>query len=142
MSKNGLKAAWALVGMVGFGMVISAAGCARVGQLKAMKAFKEANQAYQQQDYKKTADPYQTTVQRMIQLDPSDPTNYFALANIYEQAGAYPEAEQMLLRAKDAKPADPSVYMQLAGYYNRQGEFDKTISALEQRAQAEPNNPE
>lgn len=229
MSKNGHKAALALVGVMGFGMVISAAGCARVGQLKAMKAFKEANQAYQQQDYKKAADLYEQTVQadpnlgsayfflgnsydnlwkpsrkgeaandqllqkavdnyekcaqklatsdkpeerkigklaleylvaaygldklndpakaepivqRMIQLDPSDPTNYFALANIYEQAGAYPEAEQMLLRAKDARPADPAVYMQLAGYYNRQGQFDKTIDALEQRAKTEPNNPE
>jgi tetratricopeptide (TPR) repeat protein len=210
-------------------LALSAVGCSRVGQLQAMKAFKAANQAYQQQDYKKasglyeeavTADPnlsqayfflgnsydqqfkpsrkgeaandalltkavenYQAAadklalspsaddkklgklsleylvsaygpdklndpakaepvVQKMIQLEPSEPSNYFALAKIYEDAGAYAEAEQMLIKAKEAKPNDPSVYMQLAGYYNRQNEFDKTIDALTQRASVEPNNPE
>jgi tetratricopeptide (TPR) repeat protein len=81
-------------------------------------------------------------VQKMIQLEPSEPSNYFVLAKIYEDAGAYPEAEQTLMNAKAAKPSDPSVYMTLAGYYNRQGQFDKTIDALEQRAKVEPTNPE
>src|SRR6185295_19176053 len=81
-------------------------------------------------------------VQKMIQADPSEPANYFVLAKIYEDAGAYPEAEQTLLNAKIAKPNDPAVYMTLAGYYNRQGQFDKTIEALQQRATAEPNNPD
>jgi tetratricopeptide (TPR) repeat protein len=81
-------------------------------------------------------------VQKMIQLEPAEPSNYFVLAKIYEDAGAYPEAEQTLLNAKAAKPSDPTVYMTLAGYYNRQGQFDKTIDALEQRAKVEPNNPE
>ncbi len=81
-------------------------------------------------------------VQRMIQLEPTEPSNYFALAKIYEDAGAYTEAEQMLLAAKDVRPNDPTVYMQLAGYYNRQADFDKTIDALTQRATVEPNNPE
>jgi len=210
-------------------LALSVVGCSRVGQLQAMKAFKAANQAYQQQDYKRAsglyeeavgADPnlsqayfflgnsydqqfkpsrkgepandefltkavqyYQTAadklalsetaddkklgqlslkylvsaygpdklndpakaepvVQKMIQLEPSEPSNYFALAKIYEDAGAYDEAEQMLIKAKEAKPNDPAVYMQLAGYYNRQNEFDKTIDALTQRATVEPNNPE
>ena len=81
-------------------------------------------------------------VQKMIIADPSEPANYFVLAKLYEDAGAYPEAEQTLLNAKTAKPSDPAVYMTLAGYYNRQGQFDKTIDALEQRAKVEPNNPE
>src|SRR5438552_12922381 len=157
-------------------LAVTVAGCTKVGQLKAMKSFKAANQAYQQQDYRKAAqlyedavaaDPdmasayfylgnsydqqfkpskkgerendallakaaqnYQTAaekltqsdkpdekklaklsleylvsvygpdklndpakaepiVQRIIQIDPGDPTNYFALAKIYEDAGAY-----------------------------------------------------
>jgi len=78
----------------------------------------------------------------MIQLEPGEPTNYFALAKIYEDAGAYDEAEKVLQQAKQAKPGDPAVYMTLAGYYNRQGRFDKTIEALEERASKEPNNPE
>ena len=81
-------------------------------------------------------------VQRLIQLDPSEPANYFALAKIYEDAGAYTEAEDVLVRAKQAKPNEPTVYMQLAGYYNRQGRFEKTIESLEQRAEKEPRNPE
>ena len=206
--------------------------CAKVGELKAMKAFKAANQAYQGQDFKKAAQLYEETsqagpdtpqarqayfflgnsydqqykpskkgekdndalltraaqnyqlaaeklatssdpsdkklgklsleylvsvygpdklndpakaepvVQRMIQLEPGEPTNYFALAKIYEDAGAYDNAEQMLLKAKEVKPNDPDVYGQLAGYYNRQGEFQKTIEALEQGAAKQPNNPE
>src|SRR5207253_9012794 len=80
--------------------------------------------------------------QKMIQLEPGEPANYFALAKIYEDAGAYEEAEKMLQAAKQAKPSDPAVYMTLAGYYNRQGQFDKTIEALEERAAKEPNNPE
>jgi tetratricopeptide (TPR) repeat protein len=81
-------------------------------------------------------------VQRMIQLDPGETSNYFALAKIYEDAGVYDEAEKMLLAAKDVRPNDPTVYMQMAGFYNRQGQFDKTIESLEQRASREPNNPE
>jgi len=209
--------------------LVSVGGCAQIGRLKAMKAFKEANVAYAKQDYKEAAALYETAtqaypelnsayfylgnsydnlfrsvdkgkpendammekavknyelsaqklagatdpvektlgrrsleylvaaygadklndpakaepvVQKMIQNDPSDPQNYFALAKIYEDAGAYPEAEQMYLKAKEAKPNDPSVYTTLAGYYNRQGQFDKTIMALEERAQKEPTNPE
>jgi tetratricopeptide (TPR) repeat protein len=92
----------------------------------------------------KLNDPSQAepVVQRMIKMDPNEPTNYFALAKIYEDAGNYEQAEATLVKARDTRPNDPAVYMQLAGYYNRQGEFDKTIDALEQRASKEPNNPE
>ena len=211
--------------------VLSTAACGKVGELRGRKAFREANQAYTQQDYKKAAELYEATVaadpelehgepyfflgnsydnqfkpsrkgepandallekaiknyqlaseklaksdkpddkilgrrsleflvaaygpdkmndpaqaepvvQRMIQIEPGEPGNYFALAKIYEDAGAYENAEQMLLSAKNAKPGDPAVYMTLAGYYNRQGQFDKTINALIERAAKEPTNPE
>jgi tetratricopeptide (TPR) repeat protein len=79
---------------------------------------------------------------RMIQLDPNDVENYFALANIYEQAGVYDEAEKMYLMAKSAKPNDATVYLQLSGFYQRQGQFDKQIESLVQRAEKEPTNPE
>ena len=79
---------------------------------------------------------------RMIELEPNEPENYFMLANVYEQAGLYDDAERVYNLARDAKPADPAVYLQLAGYYNRQGVFEKTIAALEQRAEKEPTNPE
>lgn len=81
-------------------------------------------------------------VKQMIDLEPSEPSNYFALAKIYEDSGEYELAEQTFLKAKDAKPSDPGVFMQLAGYYNRQGDFPKTMDALNQRVALEPNNPE
>jgi tetratricopeptide (TPR) repeat protein len=78
----------------------------------------------------------------MIQRDPADTQGYFSLANVYEQAGEYDDAERLFLLARDVKPDDPEVYLQLAGYYNRQGQFDKTIESLERRAEREPNNPQ
>jgi tetratricopeptide (TPR) repeat protein len=222
-------ASLACAAMLTLGALTSTIGCAKVGEIKAKKAFKAANQAYQSQDYKKSSELYEETVaadpnlasayfflgnsydnlykpskrgepenealltkavenyqkaaerlaasdkpedkklgtlslqylvasygpdkmndpakaepvvQKMIQLEPGEPANYFALAKIYEDAGAYEEAERTLQAAKQAKPGDPAVYMTLAGYYNRQGHFDKTIEALEERAAKEPNNPE
>ena len=205
----------------------STVACQKAADLKAMMTFKQANQAYQAQDYKRSARLYEETVQsdpnlvqvyfflgnsydnqykpgakseandallakavqnyelaaeklpadkpadaklkklaleylvagygpdklndpakaepvmqRLIQLDPGDPANYFVLAKLYEDAGVYDEAEKILSLAKEAKPNDPAVYTTLAGYYNRQGQFEKTIDALEQRAAREPNNPE
>ena len=92
----------------------------------------------------KLDDPSQAEplVQRMIQLDPSDTTNYFALANIYENAGNLDEAEAMLNKAREVKPKEAAVYQQLAGFYQRQGDFEKLIAAVQQRAELEPNNPE
>src|SRR5215203_6591663 len=77
----------------------------------------------------KLEDPSQAepVVERMIKMEPNEPTNYFALSKIYEDAGKYEQAESTLVKARDSRPNDPTVYMQLAGYYNRQGEFDKTI---------------
>jgi tetratricopeptide (TPR) repeat protein len=225
------KAAGLIAGPLVFGSV-ALVGCGKVGELQAMKAFKAANQAYSQQDYKKAAELYEQAIQaapdtqaghqsyfflgnsydnlykpskkgdvdndklltkavdnytkaaetlstsndpkdktlgkrsleflvntygaeklndpgkaepvlqKMIQQDPGDPGNYFQLAKLYEDAGAYDAAEQMYTKGKEAKPNDSAGYMQLAGYYNRQGQFDKTIDALEQRASREPNNPE
>jgi tetratricopeptide (TPR) repeat protein len=92
----------------------------------------------------KLNDPAQAepVLQKMIQAEPGEPTTYFQLAKLYEDAGAYEAAEKMYIAGKDAKPGASDGYMQVAGYYNRQGQFDKTIEALEQRAQREPNNPE
>src|ERR1041384_4970579 len=60
--------------------LVATAGCSRMGQLKAMKNFKEANTAYQQQDYKKAAELYEATVQ----ADPTLASAYFYLGNSYD----------------------------------------------------------
>jgi tetratricopeptide (TPR) repeat protein len=87
-------------------------------------------------------DEAEAAYRRIIDLSPSDPENYFALAKIYEDAGKYEEAEAALLKAKEMRPDDPAVYTTMAGFYNRQGEFDKTVEALRERAVREPKNPE
>ncbi len=92
----------------------------------------------------KMADPAQAVplIEEMIKIDPSEPTNYFVLAKMYEDAGNYEVAEQQLLKAKEMRPNDSNTYMQLAGFYNRQGEFEKTMNSLQERASKEPTNPE
>jgi len=92
----------------------------------------------------KLADPTQAepVVQRMIQLAPNEPTNYFQLAKIYEDSGEYQLAEETYLKGRDARPNDPTVYMTVAGYYNRQGDFEKLVENLKKRIELEPQNPE
>jgi tetratricopeptide (TPR) repeat protein len=213
----------ALLAAVLVGVGLSASACSKLAMLKGQMAFKDANAAYQSQDYKKAIDKYQEAlkhnpelsyayfylansydnlykparkgepgndanlqkaveyykkatetirepklrklsyeylvscygaeklndpsqaepiVQKMIQMDPSDPANYFALAKIYEDAGNYEQAEATLLKARDARPKDPTVYMQVGAFYNRQGRFDKTMEALNERAAQDSKNPE
>ena len=57
-----------------------ASGCAKVGEIKAKKAFKSANQAYQAQDYKKAAGFYEEAVA----ADPNLGSAYFFLGNSYD----------------------------------------------------------
>ncbi len=81
-------------------------------------------------------------LQQMIQTDPANPENYFALAKLYEDSGLYNEAEQVFLQVLALSADDPTVYLQMAGFYDRNDEFDKLMDALRQRAAIEPDNPE
>ena len=81
-------------------------------------------------------------VKQLIEQSPNEPTNYFALSKIYEDAGRYEEAEQALLKAKEVKPNDPVVYTTLSGFYNRQGDFEKTMDPLHQAADLTPDSPQ
>ena len=60
--------------------LVAAVGCSKMGQLKGMKNFKEANNAYTQQDYKKAVDLYEQTVA----ADPDLNSAYFYLGNSYD----------------------------------------------------------
>jgi tetratricopeptide (TPR) repeat protein len=78
----------------------------------------------------------------MIELEPTELSNYFLIANLYQDVGEYAAAENALLNARDKSPDDPIVYISLAAFYNRQGAFDKTIAALIERAERDPVNAE
>ena len=81
-------------------------------------------------------------LREMILRDPENPDNYFRLAQLYEEAGLFQDAESVYQSVQSFRTDDPAVYLQLAGFYNRAGEFELTIDALEQRAMIEPDNPE
>ena len=81
-------------------------------------------------------------LRQMILMDPENPDNYYALANLYEQSGLFEDADAVMQSIRNLRPEDPDVYLRLAGFYNRSGEFDLTIDALEARARIEPDNPE
>src|SRR5712692_2336532 len=61
---------------------ISAAGCTQVGVVKARKNFKEANQAYQAQDYRRAASLYELAVAADPNVD--EGSAYFYLGNSYD----------------------------------------------------------
>jgi tetratricopeptide (TPR) repeat protein len=71
--------------LVGVAMLAlgSVSGCGKVGELQAMKAFKAANQAYQQQDYKKAADLYEQAIQAAPET-PAGHQSHFFLGNSYD----------------------------------------------------------
>jgi tetratricopeptide (TPR) repeat protein len=73
-----LKAASLLLGVAIVGL--SATGCAKIGSVMAMFKFKQANQAYQAQDYERSAKLYTETVAN----DPNNAIVYFYLGNSYD----------------------------------------------------------
>src|SRR6266576_5642880 len=90
-----------IVAVLAIGSVASI-GCAKVGEIKAKKAFKSANQAYQAQDYKKAAALYEETVE----ADPGLAQAYFYLGNSYDNLykpskKGEPENDALLTKAVD-----------------------------------------
>jgi tetratricopeptide (TPR) repeat protein len=64
----------------------ASAGCGKYSysNLKAMKAFKDANVAYQAQDWKKAVDRYEDAIEANPDLSAGGVTPYFFLANSYD----------------------------------------------------------
>jgi tetratricopeptide (TPR) repeat protein len=81
-------------------------------------------------------------VRELVAMDPNEPSNYQAMAKLYEEANRLAEAEAQFKKAVEVKPNDPYGHTLLAGFYNRQGRFEETMQAFENRANLEPNNPE
>jgi tetratricopeptide (TPR) repeat protein len=69
-----------LAAMLALASLAASVGCAKVGQVQAMRAFKEANKAYQAQDYKKSA----TLYEEAVGANPDLIQAYFFLGNSYD----------------------------------------------------------
>jgi tetratricopeptide (TPR) repeat protein len=75
-----------LAAVVLVGLSLAAAGCGKYSysNMKAMKAFKDGNVAYQGQDWKKAVQRYEDAIQANPDLNAGGVTPYFFLANSYD----------------------------------------------------------
>src|SRR3982751_1996848 len=84
----GIRAASAAAVALVVGLSVTAAGCGKysVTNLKAVKAFKDANQLYATKDYKRAAERYEDVIvnESAMQTTPSLYTAYFFLGNSYD----------------------------------------------------------
>jgi len=93
------------------GVSVATTGCGKYayGNLKAIKAFKDANQLYQTKDYRKAAERYEEVVsnESAIRAVPQLASAYFFLGNCYDQL------------YKPAKAGDPTndAYIQKAIHF-------------------------
>ena len=96
----------ALAATLGVATVV-ATGCGQVSELKGRKAYKEANTAYQSQDYRKAADGYQAA----IDADPNSAVfmpAYFFLAN---------SLDNLYKPSKKGDPANDALMENAVKYY-------------------------
>jgi tetratricopeptide (TPR) repeat protein len=94
----------AMVAMLALGSFL-AVGCSKVGKVQAMRSLKEANKAYQAQDYKKASDLYADAIQQAPD-DPDVVSAYFFLGNSYDNQWkpskkGDPANDQLLTKAVD-----------------------------------------
>ncbi len=84
--KTQIRTAPALVVAALITVGVATAGCGKYSwnNMKAMKAFKDANAAYQAQDWKRAADHYEEAISANPDLNAGGVTPYFFLANSYD----------------------------------------------------------
>ncbi|SRR6266851_2802003 len=141
---------------------VSTAGCGKVGELKARKNFKAANQAYAQQDWKRASDLYEETVRAFPDLEHGQP--YFYLGNAYDNLWKpskkgependaymtkavenYQKAAEML--ATSDKPKDKDLgklalqYLVAAYGADKLNDPAKAEPVVQKMIQLEPNEP-
>ena len=84
--KTRFRTAPIVAAALAIGLGAASAGCGKYSynNLKAMKAFKDANVAYQAQDWKKAVDRYEAAIAANPDLNAGGVTPYFFLANSYD----------------------------------------------------------
>ena len=87
-------------------------------------------------------DKAEPIVQKMIQMDPNDPANYFALSKITRTPAATRRPSRRCSRPARSSRTTRWSTRTISGFYNRQGDFQKTMEALQKAADLEPKNPQ
>ncbi|MDQ3071178.1 MAG: hypothetical protein M3R55_15795 [Acidobacteriota bacterium] len=89
-----------------------------------------------------TPEKSEPLVQKMVEMDPKDPTNYYVLGKVHEDAAQMEQAEAAYLKAADIVPTNPEPYQFLAGFYDRVGNWEKAVAAMAKRTEHDSRNPE
>ncbi|HEU4936563.1 MAG TPA: TonB family protein [Vicinamibacterales bacterium] len=80
-------------------------------------------------------------LEKRIAASPTGAAAYIELAKLQETRGSFSDAEQTLMRARQALPTNKDVVMALAAFYNRQGDFTKTMEMLDAVERLDPTDP-
>jgi tetratricopeptide (TPR) repeat protein len=84
--------------------------------------------------------------QMLVQENPNDTKNLYAMANLYEKFSKIEDAERTYKQIADANPNDTKACGALAAFYNKPlwdglSKFDQAISILERCATLDPSDP-
>src|ERR1051325_8120461 len=149
-----------LVLLLGLALTGSACGKYSIGNLRALKAFQDANEKYQKSEFKAAADDYE----RVVQLNPDLGYAYFFLGNSYDnlykptkkgqpENDAYlPKAVENYRKAIDklkgsTEPKAPDIrklsYQYLISAYSPEklNDLDKALPVAQELIATEPNDP-
>jgi tetratricopeptide (TPR) repeat protein len=82
----------------------------------------------------------------LVDNDPNNLTNLFAMANLYEKFGKIAEAEATYLKARELNPDDIKACKALAAFYNKpnwdgNARFDDCMAVQEQCVALTPDDP-
>ena len=88
----------------------------------------------------------QQYAQQLVQENPNDSKNLYALANLYEKFDQVPQAEETYKKVSELNPNDPKACGALAAFYNKplwegRSKFDQAIDVLQRCASLDANDP-
>jgi tetratricopeptide (TPR) repeat protein len=85
--------------------------------------------------------------EQLVQENPNDPKNLFAMANLFEKFEKVDRAEETYKKVVEVNLQDPKACGALAGFYNKplwdgKSRFDQAIETLQRCATIAPNDPQ
>jgi tetratricopeptide (TPR) repeat protein len=94
----------------------------------------------------KDFDAAQKYANELVQANPNDAKNLYAMANLYEKFGKIDQAEETYKKVVETNPQDPKACGALAAFYNKplwdgRSRFDQAIDILQRCAMLTPNEP-